>query len=328
MEAVVILSIDDLRETGKYEAFLRPILERLKRIDGRAPLSIFTLGVDPLDPHLQTWLAEGVSIESHTMDHPCPLLAGGDFAKARNTVHRNIDLLHTIPNSEPVAFRMPCCDSMNASSPRFDAEILHKDTEVGNYLQADSSVMHLFTPDDPALPPGLIAPKAEKGGRFEKYVPRERGFVNYIENYPYPYLVGGRTWELPGCVPSDWEAQNHHGPCNPGTIADMKAAIDCTVLKQGVFTLVFHPHGWIENTQVVELIDHVVEQHGKKVKFLSMREVVGRLNDQLTDGRSLRGGGGRPGRTRLEDRKMKYPRNERGGKRGCREGSKLGTTNS
>src|SRR5262245_7640129 len=40
VEAVVILSIDDMRETARYETFLRPILERLKQIDGRAPVSI------------------------------------------------------------------------------------------------------------------------------------------------------------------------------------------------------------------------------------------------------------------------------------------------
>src|SRR5580698_9656906 len=57
VDAVVILAIDDMRDlpkategagTAKYEAFLRPILDRLKKIDpahggdGRAPLSIMT----------------------------------------------------------------------------------------------------------------------------------------------------------------------------------------------------------------------------------------------------------------------------------------------
>jgi hypothetical protein len=42
VEAVVVIAIDDMREPAKYEAFLRPILERLKRIDGRAPVSIMT----------------------------------------------------------------------------------------------------------------------------------------------------------------------------------------------------------------------------------------------------------------------------------------------
>src|SRR5262249_27790507 len=40
VEAVVVLAIDDMREIDKWEIYLRPILERLKKIDGRAPVSI------------------------------------------------------------------------------------------------------------------------------------------------------------------------------------------------------------------------------------------------------------------------------------------------
>lgn len=35
VDAVVTLAIDDMRDTAKYEAYLRPILDRLKQIDGR-----------------------------------------------------------------------------------------------------------------------------------------------------------------------------------------------------------------------------------------------------------------------------------------------------
>src|SRR5687768_4989982 len=83
VEAVVILSIDDLVDPAPFEKFCRPILQRLKRIDGRAPLSIMSCRPDPKHPQLQTWLKEGVSLETHTFDHPCPLLADGDFAKAK-----------------------------------------------------------------------------------------------------------------------------------------------------------------------------------------------------------------------------------------------------
>ena len=41
IEAVVTLGIDDMRNHQNYEDFCRPILERLKQIDGRAQLSIF-----------------------------------------------------------------------------------------------------------------------------------------------------------------------------------------------------------------------------------------------------------------------------------------------
>ncbi len=74
VEAVVTLGIDDMRGPEKYESFLRPILERLKEIDGRAPVSILTNSFKPDHPQAQTWLKEGLTIEVHTLTHPCPLL--------------------------------------------------------------------------------------------------------------------------------------------------------------------------------------------------------------------------------------------------------------
>src|SRR5947199_7436668 len=85
VEAVVVLAIDDMRDPDKYEKFLRPILQRLKRIDGRAALSIMCNKLDPKHPQLQRWLKEGLSLETHTLDHPCPFFQRGDFARARAT---------------------------------------------------------------------------------------------------------------------------------------------------------------------------------------------------------------------------------------------------
>jgi hypothetical protein len=87
--------------------------------------------IDPNHPQLQKWLKEGLSIEVHTVDHPCPLLKDGDFLRAKSTVDRCIDLMHLVPNNKPVAFRMPCCDSLNTLSPRFFAEIFNKTTPGG-----------------------------------------------------------------------------------------------------------------------------------------------------------------------------------------------------
>src|SRR5207253_10185970 len=61
-----------------------------------------------------------------------------------------------------------------------------------------------------------------------------------------------------------------------------------TVIKRGVFTMVFHPHGWIKNDQLVDLIDYAVEKYGKKVKFLTFREALERINENLLAGHSLR----------------------------------------
>ncbi len=324
VEAAVILAIDDMREPAKYEAFLRPILRRLQKIDGRAPVSIMTCKVDPKDPQLQTWLKEGLSLECHTIDHPCPFFKQG-FEKAKSTYDRCVDLMNEIPGNKPVAFRMPCCDSLNTPSPRFWAEIFNKVTPLsplgrgaggegqargetsshgsdskqspamgqpltpnpspqggegrksgGNFLQIDSSVFMYYTSDDAELPKKLTL-DADGNERFKRYLPMDRSFVNTIENYPYPYVIGNLCWEFPCMTPSDWQAQHLQKPNNPKTVEDWKAALDCTVLKQGVMTMVFHPHGWIRNDQLVELIDYAVEKHGKRVKFLTFKEALERL---------------------------------------------------
>ena len=300
VEAVVILGIDDMRGYEKWEAYLRPILNRLKQIDGRAPVSIFTCSIDPKQPHLQQWLEEGLSLEVHTIDHPCPLLKDGDLAKAKSKLDRCTDLLNEVPNNKPVCFRMPCCDSLNTLSPRFYTEIFNKTTAKGNFLLANSSVMQVFTSADSALPRELVL-DADGREKFKKYLPADRFFANSIENYPYPFVVDRLCWEFPCVAPSDWAAQHFHKPHNPQTIEDWKAALDCTVIKQGVFCLVFHPHNWIKPEQINELIDHAVTKHGKKIKFLNFREAVERLNKNVLGGQSLRDGKGNDNGVRRTD---------------------------
>lgn len=295
VEAVVVFAIDDMRDSAHYERYLRPILNRLKQIDGRAPVSIMTCDADPQDPQLQSWLEEGLSIEAHTADHPCPILHGGELSRATSTYNRCVDLLYTIPGNQPVAFRTPCCDSLNTVSPRFYAEVFSGVTENDHFLQIDSSVFNFFTSDDPSIPRELVLDE-DGQERFLKYRPRhlKRGehvhdnFVNVIRNYPWPYVINGTCWQFPCVAPSDWSAQHLHGVNNPRTVADWKAALDITVQQQGVFCLVFHPHGWIDAEQIVELIDHAVTTHGSKVKFLNFREAADRLNASLTSGRPLR----------------------------------------
>src|SRR4051812_25709573 len=102
VDAVVILAIDDMRDPAKYEKFLRPCLDRLKQIDGRAPVSIMTCKLDPNDPRLQAFLKEGLSLEVHTIDHPCPLLGGGDIEKARGTYQNCVEQMFAIPGNRAV----------------------------------------------------------------------------------------------------------------------------------------------------------------------------------------------------------------------------------
>ncbi|MEM7474934.1 MAG: PVC-type heme-binding CxxCH protein [Planctomycetota bacterium] len=299
VEAVVVLSIDDMRDPARYEQFLRPILNRLHEIDGRAPLSILTNSVDPKDKQLQSWLKEGLSLEVHTMDHPCPCLGGGDFAAARSTYERCVDLMSSIPENAPVAYRMPCCDSINSTSPRFWAEIFNKTSAEGNFLQIDSSVFHAFSPNDDTLPRDLVV-RDDGNPRFRYYLPFS-SFVNTIEDYPYPYPIADLCWEIPCLVPSDWEGQHVQRPNNPETVDDMKRALDATVVKQGSTSLVFHPHGWIRSEQIVEFIDHSREKHGDKLKFLSFRDCLERFNENLLAGEALRAQNGQDNGVRLLD---------------------------
>ncbi len=287
VELAIVLSIDDLRDPDRFEAFFRPVLERLKQIDGRAALSCMGNRLDLAHPLLQKWQQEGVSIEAHTLDHPCPCLQKDDFVRAKTTYDQCVDQMFRLPGAHPVAYRMPCCDSMNSISPRFFAEIFGKTTPEGNFLHMDSSVFVLQTPDDPDLPKEMVVGKEGKS-RFDKYVPRDRGFVNYIMNYPYPYVIARLCWELPSSIPDDWQGHNLQKPHHPVTIADMKAAIDSTAAKQGLYVLTHHAGAWIRNDQVIELIDHAVTRHGRKVKFLNFREVHDRLVKNLLGGQPLR----------------------------------------
>jgi putative membrane-bound dehydrogenase-like protein len=286
VEAVVVLSIDDMNGPEKWEAFLRPVLRRLQRIDGRAPVSIMTCNIPPGDPHLQKWLAEGLSLETHTVDHPCPFFKSGDFGRAKSTYDRCVDLLASVRGNTPVAFRMPCCDSLNTTTPRFYAEVFNRRTTQGHYLHLDSSVFNLPTADDPALARGLVLENGAE--RFRKYLPADRSFVNYIEDYPYPYVLGGLCWEFPCATPTDWQGDHLHGSANPITARDWCMYLDATVAKQGVMTLVCHPYGWSKPGQLIDLIDHAVSRYGKKVKFLTFRECHERLQKNLLAGQPLR----------------------------------------
>ena len=299
VEAAVILAIDDMNQPERWEAFLRPILERLKQIDGRASVSIMTVSIDPKQAQLQSWLKEGLSLEVHTLTHPCPCLAQGDFAAASRTYHGCVELMNRIPGNKPVAFRMPCCDSMNSPSPRFYAELFNHANSNGQFLTIDSSVMNIMTTNDSSLPRELLI-DGDGREKFRKYIPFP-AFATFIEDYPYPYVVGKLCWEFPGLMPSDWDAQNLHRSNNPETVADWKAALDATVIKQGTMNLIFHPHGWIRREQIVELIDYAVQKYGKKVKFLSFREAQERLDRNLLSGRPLRAANGQDNGVRLLD---------------------------
>ncbi|MEE2947723.1 MAG: PVC-type heme-binding CxxCH protein [Verrucomicrobiota bacterium] len=170
---------------------------------------------------------------------------------------------------------------------------------AGQFLEMDTSVFNIFTSADKSIPASLLTDTDGKA-KFKKYIPFD-SYVVTIENYPYPYAVWNRIWEMPCMVPSDWEAQHLHGNSNPVTVEDWKAAIDATVLKQGVFNFVFHPAGWVKNTQMIDWIDHITETHGNKVKFLNFREARELLTKNLLGGQPLKAANGQDNGVRLLD---------------------------
>lgn len=203
---------------------------------------------------------------------------------------------------------MPCCDSLNTVSPRFYSEIFNGTSPERRHLAISSSVFNLFTRKDPTLFSGHVINK-DGSERFRRYIPKglnrngrdNSRFVNTIENYPYPFVVNRLCWEFPCAVPSDWEAQFLQQPNNPRTVEDMKMALKLTVRKQGVFNLVFHPHGWIKSEQVVDIINYATETFGKRVKFLTFREAYDRLNKNLLAGNPLRNEEGGDNGVRIVD---------------------------
>ena len=300
VELAIVLSIDDLSNIDKYEKFLRPVLSRLAQIDGRAPVSMMTLKVDPQDAWLQKWLAEGVSLEPHTIDHPHPILQGGNLAKGKDSYDRCVDLISSIPSARPVAYRMPYYDSKNTVSPRFYTEIFNKTTPGRNFVRMDSSIFSVLTADDPALPAKLVTDE-EGRPRFSKYIVAQRDFVNMVRNYPYPYVIGRLCWQLPTIMPDDCVGKYLTDPASPATIRDMKAAIDAVAIKQGLYTLCFHPHGWIRDDQLIDLIDHATTKHAGKVIFLNFREVHERITQNLLGGQPLRAANGQDNGVRVLD---------------------------
>ena len=73
---------------GRYEAYLRPILNRLKAIDGRAPVSIMTNQVDPRIPGSRRGSRRGCRSSATRSTHPCPLLAEGRFRRGGRDLSR------------------------------------------------------------------------------------------------------------------------------------------------------------------------------------------------------------------------------------------------
>lgn len=318
VEAVIHLSVDDMgrpstdpRCTATYFAeFLRPLIDRLKRIDGRGPVSIFTCQARAGDPTLQQIIKDGVSLEGHGFSHPVPLLRapadlsprGNSLSLVRQDFLSCVDSLFEVANHRPVAFRIPGCDAANTNSPRYFAEIFPLHASRG-FLECDSSIMTTLADEDESLPRKWRVDSEERP-RFAKFVrdiPQTKRFFNYVVDYPYPYVIDGTIWEIPGVVPADSHGVHKYGANSPRTVEEWKRAVDVAVAKQGLLTLLFHTIGYITPQQLVEVIDYADLQYGRRVKFLNCREINDRLCRHLLDGQRLRGPEGNDNGIRLLD---------------------------
>lgn len=308
VEGVVVFAIDDLNANyDTFETFLRPLLNRLKQIDGRSPVTIFTLQAEPNHPQVQKWLAEGLNLDVHTRTHPCPLLINGDFKGAKWTVETCIDDMHRIPNNRPVAFRMPCCDIWNTNSPRFYSEIFGKTTSAGNFLSMASSTLMTFTDDDPDLPAHIV--KDEDGRpRFRKYFNQghtifgraDYQYGNAIYNYPYPILVAGVCWEVPMMV-SDHTAAEYRELYGNHTLRDWKAGLDAMMLKRGILSICFHASYRLQPEDHAALADYMHTKYGSRVLFLNFAEVQERINKNMLAGQPIRAANGQDNGVRVLD---------------------------
>ena len=52
-----------------------------------------------MNPFCNSGFKEGLSVEVHTLTHPCPILAKGNFTAAANTYHGGVDLMNHIPDN-------------------------------------------------------------------------------------------------------------------------------------------------------------------------------------------------------------------------------------
>ena len=157
VEAVVILAIDDMRDPAKYEAYLRPILDRLQedrrpgagqhhdllgQSEGSAAANVAQGRAVSLEvPHdrssvpvLQERLREG-------QEHLRPLRRSDERDPRQQAGRLPHAVLRFAEHAQPALLRR------DLQQDDREGELPHR---------IDSSVFNVFTPDDPELPPDLV----------------------------------------------------------------------------------------------------------------------------------------------------------------------------
>jgi len=320
VDAVILLSVDDMGRPAaqsrsdvspeEFERFLTPLIQRLQRIDGRAPIAIMTCQTHPNSPTVQRLLELGLSLECHSYSHRFPFFRidpGDDPSEALEISQQDylacLENLFEVPGNRSVAYRMPGCDAQNTNSPRFYSEVFPLRTSKGRFLACDSSVMTWFPSNDETLPHSwrYDSEGRERFGKYPYRIPQTKHFMNHITAYPFPYPINNTIWELPVMIPCDSHGVHQNRRNSDKTVDDWKRAVDICVRKQGLCTLLFHTIGYIENNQVLEVIDYADRTYGSRVKFLNCREIYDRLTDNVLGGVPLRSNNGGGNGVRLLD---------------------------
>jgi len=313
VESAVLMEIWDLSEQGKdstaYENFLRPLLMRLKDVAGRAPVSIFAIRVNPGDPQLQKWIDEGLSLDAHTSQHLCPTCLHGDLEKIRTDMYQCYDQLMKVPRCRPTAMSLPCCDVYNSNTPRYYTEVYRPASPDGNFVKCSVSINNVFSSSDPELPREITHDEAGRD-RYRKFLNQEGNvfkpgeshyeFTNYVENYPYPFVIAG-IWEVPIGMPGDHNADFYALRYGRRLLMEWEKLIDAGVLKQGLTGLGFHPHGKVSPDELVQIVDYAAKKYGKRIEFLTIRDVQDRIDRNLLAGHPLRASDGSDNGVRLLD---------------------------
>jgi hypothetical protein len=263
-EAVVLITVDDLRG-NKFDGFTYFVarialeLERNKYQKNRvpSPITVFACDLYDISTEQIAGLENLCDVEVHTISHTCPLVStekGKEqgLIDARNEIQRSMQHISSSISRTPIAFRVPCCDSQN-SVPIELPELLS-----ANNLSVDSSVCGVFT----------AKPGTNTSGR--KYL--APGFLNFISDYPYPYLVAGRFWEIPFCSPSDYQSFAKKESAAV-VLNDWKYALDQTVRMHGTMPLLVHNNDWVSLETISAFITYARERYGERIEFMTVREV-------------------------------------------------------
>jgi hypothetical protein len=279
VDCVVLLGLEAEGTLAEWQPVVRPVVERLKQIEGRAPLSLFARDVDPGEPPLRTWLLDGVRVElllpaisdlngTGGAGAGVPSVREPSVARWKAEYDERIDRLTARLGTAPVVCRIaPGNDAANVGppipGPHFLGELFPLPTPGKNFLR------------------GVVADSVSEA---------EPGSGSSVE--PFPWVAQRICWVFPA-VPAG------AGGKSPKVLSDWKRAVDHSVQRQGVCPLVVRLEKGDSSAELIEWIDYAVATYGTRVRFLTIREALERLETQLLDGQPLRAANGQDNGVRL-----------------------------